>query len=445
MDHVQALVFHVLLQLVYAAAAAFIALVLVAALIYVDPFTASIAAVAFSLLYLAVSAFTRPRLASNSESIRTAYEERVRIVQESIGGIRDVIVDGSQRVYVDAFARVSRRYSVSVASTAFIAAAPRFVIEAAGMAMVAVVSLLIIDREGGLASAIPLLGAIALGAQRLLPLLQQVYHGWASVSGHRSAVSEVLQLLRLNPSEEATDVASIKPLPLRDKISLERVNFSYPGRQQPVLEQVSLEIRRGSIVGIIGKTGSGKSTLGDLIMALIEPTEGHIAVDGVPLTGAARLRWRREIAHVPQAIFLADTTIAQNIAFGVLPERVDGARVRAAAATAQVHEFVTSLPEGYLTRVGERGIRLSGGQRQRLGIARAIYKGSPVLVLDEATSALDDVTEAAVMEALETLGEEGRTIIVIAHRLSTLARCDLLVRLENGRLAVGVNRADLAV
>jgi ABC-type multidrug transport system fused ATPase/permease subunit len=443
MDKVESLVIHVLLQLIYACAAGFIALVIVAGLIYIDPFAATIAAVAFSLIYIAVSAVARPRLARNSEAIGTAFEERVRIVQESVGGIRDVIVDGAQRIYLDAFAKVSRRYSIAAATTAFMAAAPRFIIEAAGMAVIAIVALLIADRDGGLANALPLLGAVALGAQRLLPLLQQVYHGWASVSGHRSLVFDVVELLRLPIPPEGTGSSSIEPLPLRERISIERVSFSYPGRRRPVLEEVTLQIPRGLILGIVGKTGSGKSTLADLIMGLIEPTGGQIAVDGLPLTGGPRRRWRRGIAHVPQAIFLADTNIAQNIAFGVPAELIDHERVRAAAATAQLHAFVVSLPDGYATTVGERGIRLSGGQRQRLGIARAIYKQTPVLVLDEATSALDDVTEAAVMEALEALGDEGRTIIIIAHRLSTLARCGLLVRLDDGRVVLTGSYAEV--
>jgi ABC-type multidrug transport system fused ATPase/permease subunit len=442
MDKVESVVNHVLLPLIYAFVAAFIALVIIAGLIYIDPFAATIAAIAFSLIYFAVSAVARPGLARNSQAIGTAYEERVRIVQESVGAIRDVIVDGAQRIYVDAFAKVSRRYNTAAATTAFMAAAPRFIIEAAGMAVIAVVALLIANRDGGFAHALPLLGAVALGAQRLLPLLQQVYHGWANVSGHRSLVIDVVELLRL-PIPSEGDSSSIEPLPLHDRISIERVSFSYPGRRRPVLQQVTLEIPRGLILGIVGKTGSGKSTLADLIMGLIEPTEGQITVDGLPLTGGPRRRWRRGIAHVPQAIFLADTNIAQNIAFGVAAELIDHERVRAAAATAQLHAFVVSLPDGYATTVGERGIRLSGGQRQRLGIARAIYKQTPVLVLDEATSALDDVTEAAVMEALEALGDEGRTIIIIAHRLSTLARCGLLVRLDDGRVVLTGSYAEV--
>lgn len=310
------------------------------------------------------------------------------------------------------------------------------------MAIIAVVAVLVAGREGGFAYALPLLGAVALGAQRLLPLLQQVYHGWASISGHRAIVFEVLQLLRL-PIPQDRRPSSMKPLPLVDRISVERVSFTYPGARQAVLDGLTLEIPRGCVAGVVGKTGSGKSTLADLVMGLIEPTEGRITVDGVPLTGPARRRWQRNIAHVPQAIFLADTTIERNIAFGVPSEQIDHSRVRSAAAAAQLHDFVASLSDGYETSIGERGIRLSGGQRQRLGIARAIYKQSPVLVLDEATSALDEATEAAVMASLQALGEEGRTTFIIAHRLSTLAHCDLLVRLDEGRVVDSGNYGEV--
>jgi ABC-type multidrug transport system fused ATPase/permease subunit len=444
MDQVESLVIHVVLQLIYAFTAGLISLAIIGVLIYVQPFSALIAAAAFSLIYLAVSASTQAPLTRNSRLIAKTYEERVAIVQESIGAIRDVIIDGAQQIYLRTYAKVAERYSNAAAMTSFIAAAPRFLVEATGMAVIAIVAVLIATREGGLAHALPLLGAVALGAQRLLPLLQQVYHGWASVSGHRSSVAEVLELLRLQCRTKLEDVASVEPLPLRDRISIEKVSFSYPECQSNVLEDVSLEIPRGAVVGFVGKTGSGKSTLADLIMGLIDPTEGRIAVDGIELDHGNRQRWLRSIAHVPQSIFLGDTTIARNIAFGVEPGRIDMGRVRAAAAAAQLAEFVTTLPSGYETTVGERGIRLSGGQRQRLGIARAIYKQSPVLVLDEATSALDETTEASVMESLAALSEQGRTVIVIAHRASTLSRCDLLVRIEGGRIKVSGQQSDLA-
>jgi ATP-binding cassette subfamily B protein len=212
------------------------------------------------------------------------------------------------------------------------------------------------------------------------------------------------------------------------------VGFCYPGRRSPALRDVTFEISSGSTVALIGKTGSGKSTMVDLLLGLLEPDEGQITIDGAPLTPANRRQWQRSIAHVPQAIFLSDASIARNIAFGVPAEAVDMERAIEASTKAQLHDFVATLPHGYETQVGERGIRLSGGQRQRLGIARAIYKQTPVLVFDEATNALDDATEKAVLNSLETLRQDGRTLILIAHRLSTVAFADVVVRLDGGQI-----------
>ena len=434
LDKVGVLVFYVLLQLMQAAIAVILSIFIVAALIWVDPFTALIAAAAFSLIYLLVSALTRRRLDRNSEIVGSSWDERVKIVQESLGGIRDVLIDNSQAVYLETFRRIDSRFSAAKANTAFIGAAPRFIIESLGMALIAILAFFMAVRQGGLAVALPILGALALGAQRLLPLLQQIYLSWSIAVGHNAVIAQVLALLRLPLDPNITAAKKVSPLPLQRQLRLEGVSFTYPNRRDPAIDDVSFDIPAGKRVALIGRTGSGKSTLADLLMGLLEPTSGQITVDGTALTLANRREWQRSIAHVPQAIFLADTSIARNIAMGVPTEEIDLARVRQAATRAQLDEFISGLADGYETFVGERGIRLSGGQRQRLGIARAIYKQAPVLVLDEATSALDDETEAAVMQALDQLGDEGRTIIMIAHRLSTIAVADRVVRLDNGHV-----------
>jgi ATP-binding cassette, subfamily B, bacterial PglK len=434
LEMVGTLVYYVLLQLMQAAISVIISIFIIAALIYVDPFTALVSAAVFSLIYLMVSALIRRRLKRNSDVIGSTWDERVKIVQESLGGIRDIIIDSSQRVYLDAFSSVDQRHSTAKTNIAFIGAAPRFIIESLGMSLIAVLAIVLAERQGGLAAALPILGALALGAQRLLPMLQQIYVSWSIAMGNQSLINQVLELVRLPVDEEMVCAEIVEPLPFRREIRIEQMSFAYANRRAPAINDVSFQIVRGQRVALIGKTGSGKSTLADLLMGLLEPTSGRITVDGVPLTRENRRNWQRSIAHVPQAIFLADTSIARNIAMGAAAELADLDRVVEAANKAQLHEFVSSLPEGYDTFVGERGIRLSGGQRQRLGIARAIYKQAPVLVLDEATSALDDATETDVIRALDRLGDEGRTIIMIAHRLSTISRADVVVRLENGRV-----------
>ncbi len=435
LEKVGVIVFSVLQQAMLAGTSAFMAAVIIGGLIYIDPFTALTAAAAISVIYLLVTAVGRNALARNADVLGSSYDERIKIFQESLGGIRDVIIESSQAVYVDAFRRVDHRFNLARAKISFISSAPRFVIEALGMVLIAALAAIISGGQGGFAKALPILGALALGAQRLLPLLQQVYVGWSNVAGHSSVLAQVLELLRLPVDEEEPSLQAVASLPLRRSISVKDVSFRYLNRRAPAIDGVSFEIPAGQTVALIGKTGGGKSTLADLLMGLIEPSGGSITVDGVPITRENRRSWQRSIAHVPQAIFLADASIARNIALGVPADRVDMSRVEEASRKARLDEFVSTLPGGYGTFVGERGIRLSGGQRQRLGIARAIYKQAPVLVLDEATSALDDATEAAVMEALDRLGEEGRTIIMIAHRLSTISRADQVVRLDDGKLA----------
>ncbi|HET9810296.1 MAG TPA: ABC transporter ATP-binding protein, partial [Sphingomicrobium sp.] len=416
-------VFNLMLPLMQSLIAGFIALFIVAALIAIDPTTAAIAAAAFCAIYAVVMLASRSRLTESSAVVGSAYDRRMKIAHESLGGIRDVIIDNSHMRYLREFDQVDSRLALARTRTAFIASAPRFVIETIGMLVIAGFALLVSQREGGLSAALPVMGAIALGAQRLLPLLQQIHSGWSVAMGHRSVLGQVLELLRLPVPAHASGGRQ-EPLRFRDCVSLENIGFSYAGRRGAVLEEVSFEIPRGSSLALVGPTGSGKSTLADLIMGLLEPTDGRIVVDGVAITETNRRRWQASIAHVPQSIFLTDDTIARNIALGLPDRPLDPRRIAEAARTAQLDAFIHSLPEGYDTIIGERGIRLSGGQRQRLGLARAIYKDAPVLVLDEATSALDEATEAAIIDALDKLRREGRTIIIIAHRRSTIERCD---------------------
>lgn len=442
-DMVEILVLEVVLPLMQTLTAGLSALVIMAALIYMDPFTAIVGGVTFAMIYIAFSVASGKRLARNSAVLGESYERRVNIIQESIGGIRDTIIDNAQAMHLRFLEQVSSRLADARATTAFIALAPRYLIESIGIVTIAGLAAFVSLREGGLASALPFLGALGLGAQRLLPLLQNVYTGCSTAAGSRSSVSQVIALLRL-PDRPPRSKSDSGEQPFRRQVRLEKVGFSYPSRSLFALDDISLTIPFGSMLALVGETGSGKTTLADVLMGLLQPTEGRIIVDELPLEAANVDRWQHQIAHVPQSIFLADTTIAKNIALSLPDEAPDQDRIVDAARKAQLHEFIVSLPAGYDTRVGERGVRLSGGQRQRLGIARAIYKGAPVLVLDEATSALDEQTESSVITALDGLRREGCTIIIVAHRASTIRCCDLVARLSHGRLLEFGSLAEVA-
>ena len=428
------LIFDVVLQSLYCAIAIVLSLFIVGALIAIDPFASLIAIAFIGSFSLLVTRLSRARLRENSQAFEQALGQRIRVVQESIGGIRDIIIDGSRSQFVEEFAAADRRINQAHVSNAIIGSAPRYIIEAASLVLVASLALWL-SREQGLGAAVPILGALALGAQRLLPLVQQVYNGWAKAAGHWLVMLDVLKVLQLPVSDEMD--GSLALLPFETEIRLEQVSFAYPGRRTPALEAISFSIPRGTRLAIVGRTGSGKSTLADLVMGLLEPSGGRIIIDSTTLDSSSRRSWQRSVAHVPQSAFLANTSIARNIAFGMPDEAIDMERVRAAARYAQLDAFVAQLSEGYATVVGERGVALSGGQRQRLAIARAFYKDAPVVVLDEATSALDEQTEAAIVEALDEMARQGRTIIVIAHRATSIANCDMIVRLDEGRL-VGV-------
>jgi len=402
------------------------------ALLIIDAKVALIAGGVFGLAYGLIVQISKNQLASNSKRIAVYSQTSLQALQEGLGAIRDVLLDGSQQLYIEIYKQADRPLRQIGAQSAFIGAFPRYMMESVGLCLIGGVAYGLSSRHGGMATALPLLGALAIGAQRILPALQQTYSSWATIKAYKSAVEAVVESLEqpLPQGEFATIPAALS---LQNQIRFEQVSFSYGSGGPQVLERLSFEIKKGERVGLIGSTGSGKSTTVDLLMGLLKPSSGQITVDGCSIHSHKEpeclLAWRAAIAHVPQMIYLADRSIAENIAFGVAPAELDLERVKLAAQQAQIAEFIESSPKGYKTFVGERGIRLSGGQRQRIGIARALYKQASVLVFDEATSALDNATESALMEAIEDLSRE-LTIVMIAHRLSTVAGCDRIIELK---------------
>jgi ABC-type multidrug transport system fused ATPase/permease subunit len=416
MEKVRVVVLSLLQPAMQAFTAAIIAASIAILLFVIQPAATGLAAGGLILLYFAAMAATRARLRRSSASISQTTTARMKVAQEALGGIRDVMLDRAQPLFEESFRRLDAEQGRAVAANVIIGAAPRYAIEGIGIAALALVALAASGRPGGLADAIPVLGALALGAQRLLPLVQQVYLGWSQAAGNNQALKDVLALLE-TPVRPLPEVEA--PLPFEREVRFDGVGFTY-GEGAPVFTGFDLVIGKGERVALAGRTGSGKSTMLDLLMGLIEPTEGVILVDGVALDASTRAAWQAQIAHVPQAIYLSDDSIAANIAFAVPAGEVDIKRVEDAAARAEIAGFIEALPEGYATKVGERGVRLSGGQRQRIGIARALYKRASLLILDEATSALDAATEAEVLNSVSAMGER-LTVVMVTHREAALS------------------------
>ncbi len=423
-------IFSIILPVLTLISSSIMLIAILIALLSVDPVIALAAFGGFGLIYGFIIKFTRSRQLINSKCIAGESTQVIKSLQEGLGGIRDILIDGSQAAYCYVYRNADYRLRSSQGSSIFIGQSPRFVIEALGMMLIAVLAYALAKQPDGIAKAMPVLGVLALGAQRLMPVLQQAYGSWSTIQGGQVSLCDTLELLD-QPLPDYVDQPPIKPLSFRQQINLNNLSFRYTEQTPLVLKNLNLIITKGSRIGFIGVTGSGKSTLLDIIMGLLQPTDGTIEIDDQLLTTGNNRSWQAHIAHVPQAIFLADSTIEENIAFGISKGKIDHERVKQAARQAQIADIIESWPKKYQTYVGERGIRLSGGQRQRIGIARALYKQADVIIFDEATSALDNETEQAVMQSIESLGDD-LTVLIIAHRLTTLKNCTQIVELADG-------------
>lgn len=390
-------------------------------------------ALIFGTCYGFISFFSKKKLGYNSTLISVESTKLIKIIQEGLGGIRDVLLDGTQELYTKIYKESDEKLRNSMGENVVLAGTPRFFMEGIGMVAIAVVAYNVSLTNEGLTNSIPFLGALALGAQRLLPAMQQTYSNWTAIIAAQTSLKETLDFLD-QPISSFSASTKVQPLKLNNVIKLNNISFQYSKDDKNVLKNVSFEIKKGQRVGIVGGTGSGKSTLLDIIVGLISPSSGTLEIDGSILNNEKICSWQKSIAHVPQSIFLSDASLSENIALGLSLKDIDIERVISSAKSAKIHDLAKDLPRGYDTEVGERGVRLSGGQRQRIGIARAIYKDASILLLDEATSALDNTTERDVMNSINELNKD-LTVLIVAHRLSTIKSCDFIIELRHGEIA----------
>lgn len=422
-------------------------LALVILLIVVDPWLALGVGVVIGGIYALICGSVRGILGRVGRDRARANQERFTAASEALGGIKDIKLLGREHAYLSRFDGPSSRQARHQATNQTLGEIPKFIIEAVGFGGVIALTLVLLTTQGGtdsnaLGDILPILGLYAFAGYRLLPAAQRIYAGMAKLRFGAAAVDGVYNDLHQRSALAELYKGAPQPLEPKQTIALQNIHYTYPNAERPALQGINLEIPVGTSVGIIGTSGAGKATLVDVLLGLLRPTEGAIVVDGESITDDNLRAWQQALGYVPQDIFLTDSTVAENIALGVPREQIDHEQVERCARMAQVHDFIVSdMQEGYSTVVGERGVRLSGGQRQRIGIARALYHEPPVLVFDEATSALDHETEAAVMGAVTSLSRL-KTIIMIAHRLSTVTSSDQIVTLAGGAVQTVDDHSD---
>ena len=403
-------------------------------LFFIDWIMALSATLSFSICYLLLAIFSRKKLQNNSQKIEASNKKRIKVTQESLGSIKDIILYNNQRKFFDIYKKEDYNQNYLYAQSSFISSFPRYAIEGLGLLFIAFLSFIFLKSNIRSSEYIPILGALALGAQKLLPSMQQTYGAWATVKSSSSGVQDVLQILN-KPGCKYFNNKKPMNFDFNNSIELKDICFSYKETGKDILKSINLKIKKGERIGIIGPTGCGKSTLIDILLCLLKPDSGEFCVDQRNLYDKQNENllnsWRASIGHVPQDIYLMDASFAENIAFCNSEKKIDYEKVKVAARKAQIHSFIKSTNLGYFTNIGERGVKLSGGQKQRIGIARALYLDSNVLIFDEATSSLDNETEKEIIKSIEGLSKD-LTIIMVAHRLSTLTNCDRLISIKNG-------------
>ena len=414
----------------------FIVIFISSTLLILNPKLAIFTCLFFGSIYLIMSKFVRKRLNLNSKIVSAGINKQMKNTQEGLGSIRDILLDGNQKTYLAIYRKSEKLRWIKEAESQFLSTFLRYALEALGIVLISTLAIFLNLQEGDSPLILPTLGTLALASQRLLPNLNMLFSSWARIKYNSVAIKQVLEILDL-PIQESESQLIRSPLKIKKNILFNNVAFSYSNNSPSILKSIDLEICPEDRIGIVGKTGSGKSTLVDILMGLLEPTAGKLLVDNKnihdPNYPQRLAKWRSAIAHVPQNVYLADRTIAENIAFGLRGNEINMNRVKNCAKQSYIDKFIENNDYGYNAHVGERGIKLSGGQCQRIGIARALYKNAKILILDEATSALDSYTEKVVMDRIIAFNKEV-TIVIIAHRESTLKDCNKIIKIRNGQI-----------
>ncbi len=422
------------MQLVARAIVTFFILIL---LVIVNPVLAVSVATITGGAYAGIYVALRRKLIRTGKERVKSNRARFKAASEALSGVKDVKVLGREQTFIKEYSTPSRHFAHHLATEHAIGSLPKYAVESIAFGGILLIVLYLLAVRQDMSQVLPIIGLYAVAGYRLMPAMQQIYSSMTRIRFHMAALDVLDQDLQYQTEERPQDVVDrqkLPALPFRDRLELRDVTFKYRGAKEPVFSGLNLTVEARTSVAFVGSTGSGKTTTVDIILGLLRPEQGYLAVDGVKISDENLASWQKTLGYVPQQIYLTDNSVARNIAFGVPKEHIDMAAVERAAKVAHIHDFVmTEMPAGYDTVVGERGVRLSGGQRQRIGIARALYHDPDVLILDEATSALDGVTEEGVFQAVEDIAKT-KTVIMIAHRITTIRNCDVIYLLDRGHI-----------
>ena len=430
-NYINAAVFWIIIPLITVISSTAVIGLILAALVYISPTVSTLVILVVSIIYLLVVVFSRKNLRANSETLMFQQEQMVRTLHESLQTIREIKTQNLKSFFSKKFVEADLKVRKVHCWNNFIGGMPRPIMETVGMVSVGVLAISLSFSEGGLAAAIPTLAAIAIAGQRVLPAAQQMFSAWVYIAAGESSLEAVVKILEKNDKVEFDEEHLFKGF--NENIIFRDVSFKYKDSSSIILDRINLTVKKGQFVGIVGRSGSGKSTILDIFLGLLDFNSGEIVVDGIPLKPLKSRGFQKLISNVSQDVQLLDQPLYENVAFGVDPKEICLNRVLECVKAAQLENFSEKKLTDHNLNLGERGVAISGGERQRLGIARALYQKPNILVLDEATSALDGLTEDVFMDSLRMLKTD-LTVIMVAHRLSTVKNCDVIYEIESGKV-----------